>query len=106
KRFANAPGSVPPLLKNASIALATLHWLMLKAQAGAPDPPDPPGPLGTFGTPSVVSAPSAAGGLRFSSVAGWLSGAGKVAGRLVLVGALNVPMRPPAAERIVYARVT
>jgi hypothetical protein len=72
KRFANAGGSMPPLLKNASIALATLHWLMLKAQAGAPDPPDPPGPpgpFGTFGTPSVVSAPSAAVRLRCTSVA-------------------------------------
>src|SRR5215813_6020338 len=55
KRFANAAGSVPPLLKNALIALATLHWLMLKAQS--------------LGTPSGVSAPSAAVRLRFTSVA-------------------------------------
>jgi len=58
KRFANAPGSVPPLLKKALIALATLHWLMLKAQA-----------LGAFGTPSVVSAPSVAVRFRITSVA-------------------------------------
>ena len=66
KRFANAPGSVPPLLKNALIALATLHWLMLKAQVNAPDP------LAAFGTPSglsPISPPSAAVRLRITSVA-------------------------------------
>src|SRR5215472_14318438 len=58
KRFANVGGSVPPLLKKALIALATLHWLMLKAQA-----------LAAFGPLSGVSAPSAAVRLRFTSVA-------------------------------------
>src|SRR5947209_20232951 len=98
--FANAPGSVPPLLKNALIAVATLHWFMLKAQANAPDP------LAAFGTPSAVSPPSAAVRLRIASVAVCLSEAVKLAGRLGVVSALNVPMRPPAAETMVYARVT
>jgi len=45
----NAGGSVPPLLKNALSALATLRWLLL-----SPAAPRSPGP------PSMVSPPSAA----------------------------------------------
>jgi hypothetical protein len=63
KMLANAGGSVPPLLKNALSALATLHWFTLKAQANAP------APLAAFGTPSAVSPPSAAVRLRIASVA-------------------------------------
>jgi hypothetical protein len=42
-------GSAPPLLKKALSALATLHWLRLKAQASALGPM-----LGPLGWPSVA----------------------------------------------------
>jgi|GraSoi2013_115cm_1033766.scaffolds.fasta_scaffold99324_1 hypothetical protein len=54
------PGSAPPLLKNALSALATLHWLRLKAQASAL------GPLGALGT---TSWPSVAVRFKIASVA-------------------------------------
>jgi hypothetical protein len=56
----NAGGSAPPLLKKALSALATLHWLRLKAQVSAP------GPLGVF---DPLSCPSVAVRFKIASVA-------------------------------------
>jgi hypothetical protein len=51
-------GSAPPLLKKVLSALATLHWLMLKAQPSA---------LGPFGALGLL--PKLAVRLRIASVA-------------------------------------
>ena len=66
-------GSAPPLLKKALSALATLHWLRLKAQASAPGPLGALGPLlGPLGWPGALGPtgwPSVAVRFKLASVA-------------------------------------
>src|SRR5262249_53214869 len=89
KRDSNAGGSAPPLSKKVSIAWPTLNWLTVKAGAG------------DTGVPRYKFRNKARRKVEHGGIA-WIGQARlEVCRRPKVVRASNVPVRPPAAVKMV-----